>query len=201
MRIAFLVKNFADGDDLSEYVKSLSEYAAENGHEPLVVSFDDHADYTVSEDVDVRRFRLPFDGDSMYTWAMMMNNEMKAQVKEEIKDEDVDVIHANDWTTAPGGITLSKHLEKPFFLTIHSTENQRGFNTEESGLISEMEWEGCFQAEKIFANNEDVKNSLLFDLDIPDEEICVADPLHAGWKEKILKSYAENRDKRLEVEA
>ena len=199
MRVAFLVKNFADGDEVSEYVKSLAEYVAENGGEPVIFSFDDESDYTVSEDVEVKRFRLHYDGDSLYTWAMMMNNEMKNHVITALKDE-VDAIHANDWLTAPGGLTLSRHLEKPFFLTIHSTENMRGFQDENSGLISEMEWQGCFEADKVFANNDDVKNSLLFDLSMPDEKVCVADPLHEGWREKILKSYREFLDKEVEVE-
>lgn len=199
MRIAFLVKNFADGDDLSEYVKSLAEYVADRGHAPFVVSFDDGSHYSVSEDVKVERFRLHFDGDSLYTWAMMMNNEMKGKVVEKMEEEEIDVIHANDWTTAPGGVTLSKYLEKPLFMTVHSTENQRGFQDEHSSLISELEWQGCFEADRVFANNDDVKNSLLFDLDLPDEKVSVADPLHDGWQEKILNCYREISDKEIEV--
>jgi hypothetical protein len=132
---------------------------------------------------------------------MMMNNEMKGRVMEKIEGEEIDIIHANDWTTAPGGVTLSQHLEKPFFLTVHSTENQRGFQGEHSELISELEWQGCFEADKVFANNEDVKNSLLFDLDLPDEKVCVADPVHEGWQEKILNFYREISDKEIEVKA
>ena len=201
MRIAFLVKNFADGDDLSEYVKSLAEYAADQGHDPCVVSFDDGSNYTVSDEVEVERFELHFDGNSLYTWAMMMNNEMKSRVMEKVEDEDFDFIHANDWTTAPGGVTLSKHLEIPMFLTVHSTENQRGFQGENSGLISELEWQGTFEADKVFANNDDVKNSLLFDLEMSNEKVCVADPLHSGWQEIILNSYQEILGKEVEVEA
>jgi hypothetical protein len=199
MRIAFLVKNFADGDDLSEYVKSLAEYAADKGHDPFVVSFDDGSHYTVSDEVEVERFRLHFEGDSLYTWAMMMNNELKARVMDDLEGK-VDVIHANDWTTAPGGVTLSKHLEKPLFITFHSTENMRGFQGENSGLISEMEWQGSFEADLVFANNDDVKNSLLFDLDLPDEKVEVADPLHHGWQERILNAYGEILDREVEVE-
>jgi hypothetical protein len=198
MRIAFLVKNFADDDELSEYVKSLAEYAADKGHDPFVVSFDDGSHYTVSDEVEVERFQLHFDGDSLYTWAMMMNNEMKGRVMDELGE--IDIIHANDWTTAPGGVILSKHLEKPLFITFHSTENMRGFQGENSGLISEMEWQGSFEADRVFANNEDVKNSLLFDLDLPDEKISVADPFHGGWQEKILNAYGEIMDKEVKVE-
>jgi len=200
MRIAYLVKNFTDGDDLSEYVKSLAEYAASQGHDPCVISFDDGSNYTVSDNVEVERFQLHFDGDSLYTWAMMMNNEMKAKVVEKMKDEEIDIIQANDWTTAPGAVNLSNHLEIPLFLTIHSTENQRGFQGQNSQLISDLEWEGTFEADTVFANNEDVKNSLLFDLDLTDEKVCVADPLHDGWQERILNRYREIIGKEEEVE-
>jgi hypothetical protein len=201
MKIAYLIKNFRDGDELSEYVKSLAEHAAAQGHEPCVISFDDGSDYTISENVDVQRFQLHFEGDSLYTWSMMMNNEMKGRVMKQMEGREIDIIHANDWTTAPGAVSLSKHLEKPFFLTIHSTENQRGFQGDNSGLISEMEWQGCSEADKVFANNEDVKNSLLFDLQMPDEKVCVADPLHEGWRKKILNQYREITDKEVKIEA
>jgi len=202
MRIIYLVKNFSDGDDLSEYVKSLAEYAASQGHDPCVVSFDDGSNYTVSDDVEVERFQLHFDGDSLYTWAMMMNNEMKGKVVEKMEDEDIDIIHANDWITAPGAVNLSEHLEKPLCLTIHLTEDQRGFQGENSDLISDLEWEGTFEADKVFANNDDVKNSLLFDLNMSDKEVCVADPLHGGWQDKILKTYHKIlRKEEVEVKA
>jgi len=119
---------------------------------------------------------------------------------EKMEDKEIDVIHANDWTTAPGGVNLSNHLEIPLFLTIHSTENQRGFQGENSQLISDLEWEGTFEADTVFANNEDVKNSLLFDLDMSDEKVCVADPIHGGWQEKILKRYREIIGKEAELE-
>ncbi len=199
MRIAFLVKNFADGDELSEYVKSLAEYAVEKGHDAFIISFDDGSNYTVSNEVKVKRFRLNFDGDSLYSWAMIMNNEMKAHVMDELKGE-IDLIHANDWTTVPGGVTLSKHLEKPLFITFHSTENMRGFQGENSGLISEMEWQGSFEADKVFANNEDAKNSLLFDLDLPNEKVEVVDPLQYAWQEKILNFYGEIVHEEVELE-
>jgi glycogen synthase len=200
MNIIYLVKNFTDGDELSEYVKSLAEYASIQGHKACVISFDDGSHYTVSDDVEVERFELHFDGDSLYTWTMMMNNEMKARVIDKIDEEEIDIIHANDWTTIPGGLILSKTLEKPFFLTIHSTENQRGFQGDNSELISDLEWEGTFEADLVFANNHEVKNSLLFDIEIEDENVCVADPLSDNWKEEILNQYKSKDSESIEVE-
>lgn len=190
MNVAILLKNLRDGEDVSEYAKSIASYLVEQGHEASIITFDDGASYTVPEEVDVERVPLHFDADNVYNWAMMLNNELKAGVNNLIDGEEFDIIHANDWATVPGGITVSKHLEIPLVVTIHSTENQRGFSEESSSMISEMEWKAGFEAEKLFVTNEDTKNSVLFDLDVPEEKIEVVDPFHDGWKQDLVGSYS-----------
>jgi hypothetical protein len=134
---------------------------------------------------------MHFDGNNVYNWAMMLNNEIKGQVKQLAEEHGVDLIHANDWTTIPGGVALSKHFEVPLAVTIHSTENERGFDGEHAEMISEMEWKGGFEADKIFTTKEDTKNSVLFDLDVPDSKVEVIDPFDHGWEKKVLSQYKE----------
>ncbi len=187
MKVLILSKEFRDGEGVSEYCKNISEYMIEKGHSVTILSFDDGSYYSVNEEVDVRRVPVPFEGDNVYNWSMILNNELKRQAAE--LSEEFDVIHANDWTTVPGGVTLSKHFNKPLLLTIHSTENQRGFNETHSEMISELEWQGVYDADKILVTNEDSKNSVLFDLDSPDEKTEVIDPYTANWRKRILKNY------------
>jgi glycogen(starch) synthase len=130
----------------------------------------------------------------------MMNNEIKGQVMENIDTESIDVIHANDWTTVPAAVSLSKVLERPMILTLHSTEQQRGFGAEHSEMISELEWQGAYEADEVFVNNEDSRNSLLFDLDVPEEKMDVVRPLKDGWESRILKTYREQVKVKQEVE-
>lgn len=191
MNIVLLSKQFRDGESVSEYTKNIAEYLVDEGHDITVISFDDGSYYSIDDRVSVERFPLHFDGDNIYNWSMMMNNEMKGRVKELMGEEEFDVIHANDWTTIPGGVSLSKHTEVPLALTLHSTENERGFGGEHSEVISELEWQGAYEADRVFVNKEDTKNSVLFDLDTPEEKLELIDPLSDGWQKRVLNKYRE----------
>lgn len=155
------------------------------------MAFDDGSYYSIDDRVEVHRVPLHFDGDNIYNWVMMLNNEIKGQVKQIVDESDVDVIHANDWSTIPGGVVLAKHLEKPLVVTVHSTENERGFDGEHAQMISELEWKGGFEADRVMATKEDTKNSLLFDLDVPGQKLEVIDPYSPDWEKRVLSQYKE----------
>ncbi|MFB6115208.1 MAG: glycosyltransferase family 4 protein [Candidatus Nanohalobium sp.] len=200
MNVVLLSKQFSDGEAISEYIKTIAEYLADRGHEVCIVSFDDGTYYSIDDRVEVLRAPLDFEGDNLYNWSMMMNNELKEQVMQNV-GEDVDVIHANDWTTVPGGVALSKKLEKPLVLTLHSTENERGFEGEHAEMISELEWQGVYEADQILTTKDDTKNSVLFDLDAPDEKVSIINPYDEGWPERVLNKYTElvKQEKKVET--
>lgn len=191
MNILILSKDFRDGEDVSEYSKSIAEYLVEEGHEATIISFDDGSYYTIDERVDVYRVPVPFDGDNIYNWSMVLNNELKRQAKEVFEEDKFDLIHVNDWTTVPGGIALSRHLERPLAVTLHSTENERGFQSEHSAMISEMEWRAGKESDRVFVTKDDTRNSVLFDLDVPEEKIELIDPYDQDWQRKIIKNYGK----------
>ena len=191
MRALLLTKEFRDGEGVSEYCKNLAEYLVEQGHNATIVSFDDKAEYNVDERVTVQKVPLPFKGDNIYSWAMMMNNELKNRAREIVEAGDYDLIHCNDWSTVPGGVSLKKHLGLPLAVTIHSTENERGFEGEHAELISELEWEGTFEADFVFVTKDDTKNSVLFDLDVPEKKLKTVDPYSHDWQSRILNTYKE----------
>ncbi len=199
MNVLLLSKDFQDGEAISEYTKNLAEFLVSQGHDATIISFDDGSYYSVSEEVRVERFPLHFEGDNLYNWSMMMNNEMKGIVTSLMEDEEFEIIHANDWTTVPGGVALSKHAEIPLVLTLHSTENERGFGGEESEVISELEWQGVYEADKVFVNRDETRNSALFDLDAPEEKMQMVDPLSDGWQQTVLKNYKKLLDNKKEV--
>lgn len=189
MKVVFLARKFEDGDDISEYVKSLAETLVERGHGAAIIAFDDGAYYSIDERVEVIRTDLHYEGDSLYSWSMMLNNEMKEKARELLEDREFNVIHANDWTTVPGATAMKEYLDRPMVLTIHSTENDRGFSDPNSSVISEMEWKGCKSADKVFVNSEDTLNSVKFDLEAPEEKVKIKDPLSEIWPESALKIY------------
>ncbi len=191
MNVVLLSKQLKDGEAISEYTKNIAEKLVQEGHEATIISFDDGSYYSIDDRVDVVRFPLHFDGDNIYNWSMMMNNEMKGQVMGLLEEKDFDLIHANDWTTVPGAVAISKHLEKPMVITIHSTENERGFEGEHAEMISELEWQGAYESDRVLVTKEDTKNSVLFDLDAPEDKLEVIDPFSDGWRERILNKYRE----------
>jgi len=85
-------------------------------------------------------------------------------------------------------------------VTFQSTENERGFEGDNAGVISELEWQGAFESQKAIATSEDTKNSLLFDLDVPEEKIDIIDPFSDNWQQKkVLTSYRETLKTKTEV--
>ena len=199
MKVLFLTRCFGEGEAGTEYVKAVSHELVEKGHEAVVVAFDDGAYYSVDDRVEVRRVGLPFEGDNMYNWSMMMNNELKKEAREAFEEKEPDIIHSIDWTAVPGGVALSRHMDIPLVVTFQSTENERGFEGEQAGVISELEWQGAFEAEKAIATSEDTKNSLLFDLDVPEEKIDIIDPYTGNWQERVLNSYQNTIKQEKEV--
>lgn len=189
MKVLFLTRKFVDGDDISEYVKSLAETLVNEGHEAFVLAFDDGEYYSVDERVEVERVPLHYEGDSLYSWSMMLNNEMKEKGRELFDERDFEIIHANDWLTVPGATAIKKYSERPFVLTLHSTENERGFNDPNSEVISELEWKGGYKAEKILVNRQSTYDSAVYDLDVPEEKIEVLNPLSGDWHSSALKIY------------
>ena len=199
MKVLFLTRCFGEGEAATEYVKAVAHELVEQGDEAVVVAFNDGAYYSVDDRVEVRRVGLPFEGDNMYNWSMMMNNELKKEAQEAFKDGKPDIIHSIDWTAVPGGVALSRHIDKPLVVTFQSTENERGFGGEQAGVISELEWQGAFEAEKAIATSENTKNSLLFDLDVPEEKIDIIDPFSDNWQQRVLNSYRDTIKQEKEV--
>jgi len=197
--VLLLSKQIKEDEPVSEYVKSLASYLNKEGLKVSIVSFDDGSYFSLNDEIDVHRFPLHFEGSNIFNWSMMMNNEIKGQVMSEIDVDSIDVIHANDWTTAPAGISLSKHLERPLLITFHSTEHERGFGTDQSEAISEIEWQAVYEADKVFVNNDDTRNSLLFDLDVPEDKIELISPLKDRWQSRILKAYRNQLEIKQEV--
>lgn len=189
MKVLIVSRILSDGEDVSEYCRGISEYLVQTGDEVFMVCADDGSHFSVRNEVDVEKVDVNFEAENIYDWAMIMNNELKRVSRELFEDEGFDVVHVNDWACVPAGITISNYLEKPLVITIHSTENERGFEGEHSEVISEMEWQAGYDADKIIVNNEGTKNSLLFDLDVPREKIEVIDPFDLQWKEKTREVY------------
>ncbi len=113
---------------------------------------------------------------TFFNFIGLMNNELIRKAKEIGKQP----ILAVDWTTGPAGISLSKGWNVPLYALMLSTENIRGFGIQESKLISDIEWEMCYEAKKIFVISEQTRQSLIHDLSVPEWKIVMAKPEEIG---------------------
>ncbi len=191
INVLILSRLLRDGEAVSEYCKNLANYLVDSGDQVFMVGFNDGSDFDVRDEVRVKKIDVNFEAENIYDWAMIMNNEMKRASREVFEQEGFDLVHVNDWVCVPSGVTISNYLEKPLVATIHSTENERGFEGQHSAVISDMEWKGGYEADKIIANNEGTKNSLLFDLDVPGQKIEKISPFSEEWQEETRRVYRE----------
>lgn len=194
MKTLILTKDFRQGEDISEHCRSLASYLDQQGVEVQVVCFN-NGNTIEMDQVPVHEVDFILDGDNIYDWTMLMNNELKRVARGLVEDVEFDLIHAHEWTTLPAGITLKKLLEKPLAITIHSTENNRGFGGPHGALISEMEYRGTKEADLIIAPNHKVANSLKFDLDCSPEKLVQVDPFSTGWRQQVYEQYQRLSDR------
>lgn len=178
---------FNHGEPVSEYCRILATFlTSKKGWTVDLVCFDTYAhDETISENFHIHRVPFMVHADSYFNWAMLLNNEFKMEGRELAKKRQYSLIHANDWATAPAAISLAKYLELPSAITIHSTENQRGFGAPHSRMISTMEWFACFEIQKIIVPSNDTLNSLKYDLGVPEGKMLLAKTHEAGWENLI----------------
>ena len=199
MKVLFLTKTLSDGEEVSEHIKTLAEALISEGHEAEILSFDDGESCSVHEEIGVETVSLFYEGDSLYSWAMMFNNELKRKIRRLLEREEIDIIHAHDWVTVPAATAATQKYGLPMALTLHSTENERGFNDPNSEVISELEWKGSYSANKVFVNREATYRSVRSDLEVPDHKICKINPLTQEWEKTVMDQY-EKMSKQLKTE-
>ncbi len=197
-----LSRELTENEGVSEYLKSLALFLAGRGIEVHIVCFSSSpSEETIGGKIHVHRVPFMIHGDSLFNWSMLMNNELKRRSREIFEGIGFDIIHANDWVTSTSAISLAKFTEKPLIVTIHSTENERGFGTKHSSMISDMEWWLTYEAGCVLSNNERTYQSLRSDLQLPEEKIRLVNPLQEGWQGRVLEIYEKVSAEKLAVQA
>ena len=113
---------------------------------------------------------------SFFNFITLMNNELIRKAKQLGRQPVLSV----DWSTGPAGMGLSKIWGSPLYALMLSTENIRGFGIAESKLISDIEWELCYEARSIFVISEQTRQSLIHDLSVPEGKIHLVKPDQLG---------------------
>ncbi len=160
--------------DSSSYVKDLCFFMSEKGIDTHVVCYGlDDADYDLGEKIHVHQVKFILGANNTYNWHMLMNNELKRRCREIMEENDLDLIHCIDWTGYPASVGASLMFDKPYVVTLYSTEKERGFSVHESGMISDMEWLSTFDASHIITLNQTTRDILIHDYSVPIEKITL----------------------------
>jgi glycosyltransferase involved in cell wall biosynthesis len=111
-----------------------------------------------------------FGGASGLRWQQRRYTEF---VKQLVKREHYDVIHAHDWLTYEAGMEARKITQRPLIAHVHATEFDRAGGESGNPLVHEIEYAGLLMADRIMAVSQATKNILVQRYDIPADKIEV----------------------------
>jgi glycosyltransferase involved in cell wall biosynthesis len=95
------------------------------------------------------------------------------KVRQHVKKNQPDVIHAHDWLTYEAGIAAKELTGKPLIAHVHATEFDRAGGHQGNPLIHEIEQHGLLMADRILAVSATTKNIIVEKYNIPADKIEV----------------------------
>lgn len=186
--VLFLTQKYIDGDRLTEYPKEISDFLKNNDIGSYLVCFGEDEKVEDRDGLEVHEFSFKLHGDTYFSWSMLIQTEFLRKIREIVEENDVSIIHANDWLTVPAGMVASKLFGIPLIITYHSIEEERGMDKPHSGHISELERQGIEESSYVIVHNEETRNVMEV-YDLPREKVKLIQG--GNWKEKLYKIYTQ----------
>jgi glycosyltransferase involved in cell wall biosynthesis len=182
--------------ELAYYVKNLATELVENKEKVWVVTYHDFLTGEHDEPEGVKTFRVTNPVHThigVLTWVLTLNQEVE-RVAANIyyaSDKHVDLIDVHDWHFIPAAVTLKKGLAIPFIYSVDSVEEHRsrGTNSPFNMSIKSIEWLGTYEAEKLIAKSEWMKQEIIRIYKVPPGKIRVISPQSENWIKNILETY------------
>jgi len=124
-------------------------------------------------------------------WVLSLNIDFGRKGSEILHLKKFDIIHANEWITVPAAISLKKVFNIPLVLTVHSLEDERSpyVNNNYVNAIKQIEWLGCFNADKIITKTLATRDSILRFYQAPPQKIFAIPPFVEGWTRATMDRY------------
>ncbi|GGP20185.1 glycosyl transferase family 1 [Thermocladium modestius] len=109
------------------------------------------------------------------SWVHSFNLEMLKRASQLLPRWRPDIIHVHDWLTAPSGVPLKHAAKAPLIATVHATEHGRrgGLRSPESKHIHEWEWLMSFEAWRLIACSNYMRDEVVKVLGAPHNKISV----------------------------
>lgn len=181
---------------LSEYVNTLATQLVKNKVETGVVTYDDALTGTATEanGVVVSRVANPVHSHvSLLTWDLTLNQEIERGAANIYYQtgKHIDLIDVIDWHFIPAAVTLKNALGIPFVYSVDSLEDHRspGANEPFNMSIRGIEWLGFYEAQKVTAKSEWMKNEIIRLYKVPKEKITVVSSTVVSLVKDVLAVY------------
>jgi hypothetical protein len=171
MNWVVLVRDFGRGDKVSERIKGFVQSLDSGCYVIGTADADPELD-----SAEFRRVDLYYEGHSQFAWASLLNNELERCVRDIVESEDVDMLVANDWSTATAARVMSETEDIPFSVWLHSTEHTRGFMDDHSEQIHSVEERACQAATNVLVSDSETRSSAVHDLGVGQEKILEEQP-------------------------
>ncbi len=181
---------------LSGYVKALTAKLAANKVNVNVVTYDDRLTGETCENSGVKTVRVTNPVKThvgVLTWVLTLNQEIERAAANIYysANKKLDLIDVFDWHFIPAAITLKNGLGIPFVYSVESLEDHRSpaGNSSYNMAIKSIEWLGFYEAKKVTAKSEWMKNELTRLYSVPEEKIAIIPSTSKSWIQEVLKVY------------
>ncbi|MCJ7430479.1 glycosyltransferase family 4 protein [Candidatus Bathyarchaeota archaeon] len=183
---------------LADYLKDLAVQLVKNKVGVFVVTYHDYMTglHDDPEGVKIYRVNNPVRTHiGVLTWVLTLNQEVERAASNIYYDvtKQIDLIDVHDWHFIPAAVTLKKALHIPFVYSAESLEDHRshGANSPFNMAIRSIEWLGTYEAGKLLAKSDWMKDEISRIYRAPVEKIKVISPNSARWMKDILEAYRD----------
>jgi glycogen(starch) synthase len=128
------------------------------------------------------------------TWVLTLNQEAERAAANIFYQagKQIDVLDIYDWHFVPAAVTLKNALGIPFVYSVDSLEDHRSHeaNLPYNMAIKSIEWLGLYEAAKVTAKSEWMRDEIVRIYKAPKEKIQVIPPSSSDWVTEVLSVYA-----------
>jgi len=181
---------------LAEYTSALATQLVNNKVETYVVTYHPYLTGMSEEANGVKTIRVANPVRThigVLTWVLTLNQEVERATANIYypAQKRIDLIDVYDWHFIPAAVTLKNALGIPFIYSVESLEDHRSHsaNTPFNMAIKSIEWLGFYEAEKVTAKSEWMRDEIERIYNVPKEKVQVVFPTAASWIKNVLKLY------------
>ena len=183
---------------LAEYTSNLATQLAKKGVETYLVTYHPYLTGLTEEPSGVKTVRVANPVRThigVLTWVLTLNEEVERAAANIYYQagKQIDVIDVYDWHFVPAAVILKNALGIPFVYSVDSLEDHRSHSTNApfNMAIKSIEWLGFYEATKVTAKSEWMRDEIIRIYKTPKEKIQLVLPTANTWISDVMNAYAE----------